>query len=134
MKNLLEQAGPGGRKMIMFLEGVKEEETIAKMRSMADGTSHADAIEATYNEKMEKEEFQGTYEQLVDIFEEMDRDLWTILLEKTDSEAYDKISSVIQGDGLWAFVKLHTWFLRTTEAGITNRPCHHEARPVQERI
>ena len=41
--------------------------------------------------------------------------------EKTDGEAYNKIKSVIQGDGLWAFVKLHTWSSRTTEAGITNR-------------
>ena len=44
-----------------------------------------------------------------------------MLLEKTDGEAYDKVNSVIHGDGLWAFVKLHAWFSRTTEAGITNR-------------
>ena len=120
-KNLFEQARPGARKMPTFLEMIKEEETIVKMRSMGDGTSHADAIESIYNDKMESKEFQGSYEQLVDLFSEMDRDLWTILLEKTDGEAYDKVNSVIQGDGLWAFVKLHTWFSRTTEAGITNR-------------
>ena len=106
--------------MITFLEMIKEEETVAKTWSMEDGTSHADAIESIYNDKMETKKIQGSYEQLVDLFAEMDRDLWTILLEKTDGEAYDKINSVIQGDGLWACVKLHTWFTRTTEAGITN--------------
>ena len=67
---------------------------------------HADASEAIYHEKMEKAEFHGKYETLFDMFEGMDKDLWTVLLEKTDGEAYDKINSVIQGDGLWAFVKV----------------------------
>ena len=53
-KNLFEQAQPGARKMIVFLERIKDEETIAKMRSMGDGTPHAEAVEAIYNEKIEK--------------------------------------------------------------------------------
>ena len=107
--------------MLAFLETIKEEETIAKMSGMEDGSTHADAIEAIYHKKMEEKEFQSRYENLFDLFEEMDRELFTILLEKTDGEAFAKVNSVIHGDGLWAFVKLHSWFSRTTEAGITNR-------------
>ena len=43
---LFDQARPGGRNMISFLETIKEEETIAKMSDMEDGSTHADAIEA----------------------------------------------------------------------------------------
>ena len=121
MKNLFDQARPGGRHMIAFLEMMKEEEIIAKLRDMDMGSTHAEAIEAIYHKKMEQREFQAKYENLFDLFEEMDRELFTVLLEKTEGEAFDKVNSVIHGDGLWAFVKLHAWFSRTTEAGITNR-------------
>ena len=70
---------------------------------------------------MEQKEFQAKYNNLFDQFEEMDRELFTVLLEKTEGEAFDKVNSVIHGDGLWAFVKLHAWFSKTNEAGITNR-------------
>ena len=90
-KNLFDQARPGGRNMIAFLETIKEEETIAKMSDMDDGSTHADAIEAIYHKKMEEKEFQAKYENLVDVFEEMDRELFTILLAKTDGEAFAKV-------------------------------------------
>ena len=72
-KNLFDQARPGGRNMISFLETIKEEETIAKMSDMEDGSTHADAIEAIYHKKMEQKEFQVKYENLFDVFEEMER-------------------------------------------------------------
>ena len=73
-KNLFDQARPGGRNMISFLETIKEEDIISKMSDMDDGSTHADAIEAIYHKKMEGKEFQVKYENLFDLFEEMDRE------------------------------------------------------------
>ena len=49
MKKLFE-----GRKMVTFLEMIREEDRIAKLRTMDLGSTHAEAIEAIYNDKMEK--------------------------------------------------------------------------------
>ena len=107
MKNLLEQARPGGRKMIMFLAMPREEGTIVKMQSMGDGTSHADAIEAIYNDKMEKQEFESKLKQLVDIFEEMDRDVWTILLEKQTEKRMTRLIRSYKSTVLQQSTMLH---------------------------
>ena len=37
------------------------------------GSTHAGAIEAIYHKKMEQREFQTKYENVLDLFEEMDR-------------------------------------------------------------
>ena len=65
---------------------------------MGVGSTHVEAIEAIYNTKMETKEFRAKYENLFDLFEEMDRELFTILLDKTEGEAFDKANSVMGMD------------------------------------
>ena len=48
---------------------------------------------------------------------ELSRDLWSILLSKCEGEAWMKINSVRDGEGLWAYIKLHQWFTKTTLQG-----------------
>ena len=40
---------------------------------------------------------------------------------KYKSDADDKVKSVKQGEGLWAYVRVHGWFNQTTEQGMINR-------------
>lgn len=51
----------------------------------------------------------------------MNRDLWAILSDKASGEALDKIKSVPHLEGLWAYVKVHHWFCKTSEQGRINR-------------
>ena len=49
--------------------------------------------------------------------ETFNRDLWGILVDKCDGEAIRKVNAADQGEGMWAFVRLHQWFNTTTELG-----------------
>ena len=51
----------------------------------------------------------------------MDSELWCVLIEKTEGEAYDKVYATAAGDGMMAFIKMHSRFSRFTESGVTNR-------------
>ena len=48
------------------------------------------------------------------------RDLWSILLDKREGEAWMMINSARDGEGPWAYVKLHQWFTKTTLQGQTS--------------
>ena len=52
---------------------------------------------------------------------EMSRDLQAVLSDKSSGEALDKIESVPQGEGLWAYVKVNLGFCKTSERGRINR-------------
>ena len=64
----------------------------------------------------------------------MNRDLWVILSDKSSGEALDRIKSAPEGEGLWAYVKVHHWFCKASEQGRINRrialtnpaTCKHE--------
>ena len=68
------------------------------------------------------------------IASELNRDMWAILCAKAEAEAEEKMDGCNQGEGLWAYLRIHLWFTRTTaqgsslrRAGITNPPrCKHE--------
>ena len=62
------------------------------------------------------------YERLAENIVELNRDLWSILLDKCQGEPWMKISSIRNGEGLWAYIELHQWFTKTTLQGqTTNR-------------
>ena len=50
----------------------------------------------------------------------MNRDLWGIFQAKTkyQAEADDKVKSVEQGEGICAYVKVHSWFNQAAEQGM----------------
>ena len=64
----------------------------------------------------------------------MNRDLWAVLVGKCETEALQKVNSASQGEGLWAYIRVHQWYNKTTELGRTNRligimrpdACKHE--------
>ena len=64
----------------------------------------------------------------------MNRDLWAVLVDKCETEALQKANSAGQGEGLWAYIRVHQWYNKTTELGRTNRligimrpdACKHE--------
>ena len=66
----------------------------------------------------------GTDESIRDkcnILKDLNRDLWAILQAKAEGEALLKASAVKDGEGLWSYVKMHQWFMSTTDLGKTIR-------------
>ena len=53
----------------------------------------------------------------VTILKDLTRDLWAILQAKAEGEALLKDSAVKDGEGLWSYVKMHQWFMSTTDWG-----------------
>ena len=43
--------------------------------------------------------------------------LWAVLQAKAEGEALQKDSAVKDGEGLWACIKMHQWFMKTTDLG-----------------
>ena len=55
-------------------------------------------------------------------WEDMNSDLWAILVDKTKGDAWNKLNSVGDGEGLWGFIRIHQWFSKTTQQGkVINR-------------
>ena len=50
--------------------------------------------------------------------DDMNKDLWAILDARAEGEALGKMKSVPQGEGLMAFIRLHPWFIRTTDLSL----------------
>ena len=66
-----------------------------------------------------KDRFPGLENKLLDL----NRDPWAVLTAKAKdkSEADEKMRGVVQGEGMWAYVRIHKWFSQTTEQGMLNR-------------
>ena len=62
-----------------------------------------------------------THPNLASELEVLNRDLCAILIAKTENEAQEKISGVPQGEGAWAYIRMHRWFRQTIEQGMINR-------------
>ena len=70
-------------------------------------------------------QYCSTHEQW-DIIQRIDmtklnEDLYGVLMDKTEGEAYARVKAVTQGMGLEAYVKLYKWFMGTTGLGLTER-------------
>ena len=84
--------------------------------------------------KIVKGVYGDTGQELESVFEELNRDLWSILSAKAEDEAEKKMEGCQQGEGLWAYLRTHLWFTRNTaqgrsvrRAGIMNPArCKHE--------
>ena len=61
-------------------------------------------------------------------------DMWALHSAKAEGEAEEKLESCNQGEGLWAYLRIHLWFTRTTDQGrsmrraknMTPTKCTHE--------
>ena len=66
--------------------------------------------------------------------EEMNEEMYAILQDKLEGEAYKKANSVKEGEGLHAYIRMHQWFNQATDLGTTQRrinvmkpnQCKHE--------
>ena len=50
-----------------------------------------------------------------------DEDMYSVLMDKTEGEAWLRVKSVISGNGLEAFVKVYKWFTGTSGQGLSER-------------
>ena len=115
MKNAIEQTRPLARRVLEVVEKMSEEEVEEEGRSNQH-LSYCDAIVAVYKKK-----YEASNPGLETILETCNRDLWSILVAKAEGEAVSKMKACNQGDGLWAYKRLHRWFTRTTAQGISKK-------------
>jgi len=123
-KNAYEQVRLYARKTFHWLDNVKEKDVLQELEVGPANMTGAEAVlEQLSVEHMKDMKSGGTkFDGMKENMEELNRDLWSILLDKCEGEAWMKINSVRDGEGLWAYVKLHQWFTKTTLQGqTTNR-------------
>ena len=111
-KNAIDQAKPGARDAIIFLETIPDKEVFDGMVDATPLEIILDIYDKKGNEKLEG---GGTF------LKELNRDLWAVLQDKAEGEALEKINAVKDGEGLWAYIYMHNWFHKTTDLGMTNR-------------
>ena len=67
---------------------------------------------------MVMEEKHGQHHRdLGELLKITNRDLWSILSAKSNGEAEEKMEDCAQGEGLYAYFRIHSWFTRTTAQG-----------------
>ena len=71
--------------------------------------------------QQEVDTYEARFENMDELMELLNREIWIILIQKREKEPYEKVSSASTGEGLFAFVRLNDWFSKTTELGKTNR-------------
>ena len=137
MKNALEQTRMQSRGTLEAVEKLTEEEIIA-YHSINDCQSYGEAIIAKMFEKSSVT--PGEVDKWKAIANELNRDMWAILCAKAEAEAEENMDGCNQGEGLWAYLRIHLWFTRTTvqgrslrRAGIMNPTrCKHEHESLQQ--
>ena len=60
-------------------------------------------------------------QDMSDTLRTINADMWAILSAKAEGEAEEKSESCTQGKGLWAYLRIHSWFSRTTNQGRSMR-------------
>ena len=115
-KNAFDQARPRSREVINWLESVREKKVIEAKGEDLDETMASCIITIA--------QLDGGTEAVIQercsLLKDLNRDLWAVLQAKAEGEALQKASVVKDGEGLWAFVKMHQWFMKTTDLGKTN--------------
>ena len=128
LKNAMEQVRPYARKAMEMLETITEQEITDSSLRDPKLTTKETIIDVYLAKHAVK------YPDLEESLEEFNRDIWSMLGAKSEGEALGKLKSVQQGEGLMAFVRLHQWFIRTSDQGWNQRrsaimhpgQCKHE--------
>ena len=115
MRNAMEQTRPWSRAAIEYVEKIKEKDVMEASIKLP-GKKIIDVILNMFEDSC------FTDPSLInsideDSIKDLDRDLWSILTAKADGEALSKLKSVNQGEGVWAYIRIHHWFSRTTDQG-----------------
>ena len=94
LKNVLGSLRQGIRDVLIWVEGKKQD--------------------AITEDDFDTESFVLDYSRT-------NEELYSLLVDKTEGEARERIKSVKSGDGLNAYRKLHTWFTLTSGLGVAER-------------
>ena len=116
-KHVFEQTRPKSRNALAFLESFSDTE-IESNFSPSKHNCKFDCIWEIY-----QDQYVNEYPGLETSLEDLTRDLWAILIAKSGSksDADDKTKGVAQGEGFWAYLRVHKWFNQTIEQGMINR-------------
>ena len=57
----------------------------------------------------------------LELFKSTSADIWRVLIDKTEAEAYEKIKSIPQGEGLKAYGVLYRWFTDVSGLGLAEQ-------------
>ena len=106
-KNAYEQVRLYARKNLHWLDTVKEKNILQDIEVEHANMTGAEAVlEQLGVEHMKDMQNGGTkFDGMKENMVELNRDLWSILLDKCEGEAWMKINSVRDGEGLWAYIK-----------------------------
>ena len=115
LKNALEHIRPNSRQAMETLEKLSEDEV-----NELDDKQHNN-----FNNKKEViiillNNKRGDA-QLEEDLSTLNVDLWSVLCAKAEGEAEEQLESCTQGEGLWAYLRIHLWFTRTTDQGRSMR-------------
>ena len=96
--------------------------------------SNEDVTECIFELIGEKEEDGSSTKTDEGALRSFNRDIWAVLVDKCKGEAIHKVNSAEQGEGMWAYIRVHQWFNKTTELGKMSRvidimrpeACKHE--------
>ena len=114
MKNAIDQIRPNSRNVLDHVEKLTEDE-INEAIKQGNFDSRRDAIINMISNK------RGGNQDLSDLLRTLNVDMWAILSAKAEGEAEEKLESCTQGEGLWAYIRVHSWFTRTTDQGRSMR-------------
>ena len=107
MKNALEQIRPNARHALDVIEKLSEEDVIS-IKQLGNFDNYKDSIIATVEQKHGNNDIS-------DVLSTLNVDTWALLSAKAAGEAEEKLESCNQGEGIWAYLRIHLWFTRTTD-------------------
>ena len=116
LKNAMDQARPRyGRCLMTWLEGMSEKE----VEEVGETSNSDDRNDWVIDILMDKAKADGKITE--EDIHSGNRDIWAVLVDKCEGEAIHKVNSAEQGKGLWAYIRVHQWFNKTTELGKMSR-------------
>ena len=129
--NAMDQARPKYRRRLMnILENITEN-MVNNQEELSERQGHTEWIKEIIEEKQEDSKEDKIPDDDISSF---NRDLWAVMVDKCEGEAMHKVNSAEQGEGMWAYIRVHQWFNKTTELGKMSRvidimrpeACKHE--------
>ena len=104
-KNVLEQRRRVGRKILLWRDTVTEKAV----------NDEFDATHAPADAKVQTiyglwKDYVGTHEDnkvTKEEFDEMNKDIWAILVDQTKGEALNKVNGAGDGEGKWGYIRVH---------------------------
>ena len=97
-----------------ILESITEK-TVEQQRELSQETRVTGLITEIIAEKVNDGDGDSKIDE--EVAAAFDRKLWAVLIDKCEGESVHKVNSAEQGEGMWAYIRVHQWFNTTTELG-----------------